>query len=164
MKIQCRKAAINDLPAIIRMLADDFLGGQRERFEEPLGESYRKAFREIEDDPNNELVVAVLSSGDENPAAFTGNSDKVVGAFQLTFTPSLSFQGGKRATIESVRVDAGFRGQGIGDQMMRWAIGRAKEKGCVSMQLTTNLERKDAHRFYERLGFHGTHLGMKLKL
>ena len=48
--------------------------------------------------------------------------------------------------------------------MMLWAIERAKERGCISMQLTTNADRVDAHRFYERLGFDRTHLGMKLKL
>ncbi|MFL6467782.1 MAG: GNAT family N-acetyltransferase [Pyrinomonadaceae bacterium] len=146
-----RMATFDDLPIIVRMLADDFLGGERENVEESISENYLRAFREIENDPNNELIVADLD----------GN---VVGIFQLTFTPSLSFQGSKRCTIESVRVDSNLRGQGIGREMMLWAVERAKEKGCVSMQLTTHSDRKDAHRFYEGLGFKGTHLGMKLKL
>jgi GNAT superfamily N-acetyltransferase len=87
-----------------------------------------------------------------------------VGTLQLTFTPSISFQGGKRATVESVRVDARYRAQGIGRELMLFAINRAKEAGCVSMQLTTNAERMDAHRFYENLGFKKSHLGMKLSL
>jgi ribosomal protein S18 acetylase RimI-like enzyme len=88
----------------------------------------------------------------------------VVGALQITFTPSISFQGGKRATVESVRVDAKYRGRGIGKEMMKWAIERARAENCVSMQLTTNLERKEAPRFYENLGFKKSHLGMKLAL
>lgn len=179
MKIYFRAATIADLPAIVRMLADDFLGGRRESFEEPLPESYVKAFREIEADSNNELIVAVRQpdlpvadgvqrESTDREAVHAGETpparSKVVGTMQLTFTPSISFRGGKRATVESVRVDTKYRGQGIGEQMMRWAIERAKERGCVSMQLTTNLERKDAHRFYERLGFAPSHLGMKLKL
>jgi GNAT superfamily N-acetyltransferase len=181
MNISFRQAEFRDLPEIVRMLADDFLGGQRERFEEPLPESYVKAFREIEADPNNELIVAVRQVaspvGDASGAQLKGTDraeahagetpavqSQIVGTMQLTFTPSISFQGGKRATVESVRVDGKYRGQGIGEGMMRWAIERAKEKGCVSMQLTTNLERTDAHRFYERLGFSRSHLGMKLKL
>jgi hypothetical protein len=32
------------------------------------------------------------------------------------------------------------------------------------MQLTTHKTRKDAHRFYERLGFDMSHEGMKLTL
>lgn len=146
-----RIATEQDIAKIVSMLADDFLGSLRERFEDPLPDSYLKAFREIEADPNNELIVAEIDG-------------QVVGTLQLTLTPSISFQGGKRCTVESVRVDAAHRGSGIGREMMLWAIERAKEKGCVSMQLTTNNERTDAHRFYERLGFTKSHLGMKLKL
>jgi len=146
-----RPATIDDVPRVVQMLADDFLGERRERFEDPLPEPYLKMFREIEDDPNNELIVA--ESGGE-----------IVGTFQLTYTPSLSFQGSKRCTVESVRVDTKFRGQGVGREMMLWAIKRARKKRCVSMQLTTHSERRDAHRFYEQLGFKTTHLGMKLML
>jgi len=150
-ELKFRIAKVDDLGDIVRMLADDFLGGTREKVEDTISDDYIRAFREIESDPNNELIVAELDN-------------KVVGTFQLTFTPSLSFQGGKRCTIESVRVDSNLRGQGIGREMMEWAIERAKEKGCVSIQLTTNSKRKNAHRFYERLGFEPTHLGMKLKI
>lgn len=66
--------------------------------------------------------------------------------------------------MESVRVDEQYRGKGIGREMMLWAIERAKEKGGISMQLTTNNDRTDAHRFYSNLGFSATHLGMKIKL
>ncbi|HEY8563222.1 MAG TPA: GNAT family N-acetyltransferase [Pyrinomonadaceae bacterium] len=151
MNLKFRQAGREDLPEIVRMLADDFLGSQRERYENPLPESYIKAFEEIDADKNNELIVAEIDG-------------KVVGALQLTFTPSISFQGGKRSTVESVRVDAKHRGQGIGRELMLFAIGRAREENCVSMQLTTNAERTDAHRFYENLGFKKSHLGMKLGL
>lgn len=151
MALTFRGAEKRDIQNIICMLADDFLGQQRERLEDPLPESYIKAFREIENDPNNELIVAELNG-------------EVVGTLQLIFTPSLSYQGGKRCTLESVRVDEQFRGQGIGREMMLWAIERARKEGCISMQLTTHGERKDAHRFYENLGFTASHVGMKLKL
>jgi ribosomal protein S18 acetylase RimI-like enzyme len=151
MHLKFREATRKDLPYIVRMLADDFLGAQRERYENPLPESYIKAFEEIDADKNNELIVAELGGA-------------VVGTLQLTFTPSISFQGGRRATVESVRVDEKYRAQGIGRELMLFAIERAKEQKCVSMQLTTNADRTDAHRFYENLGFKGTHLGMKLKL
>jgi len=151
MNLKFRQATREDLPEIVRMLADDFLGATRERYENPLPDSYIKAFEEIAADKNNELVVAEMNG-------------KIVGTLQITFTPSISFQGGKRATIESVRVDAKYRGQGIGKQLMQWAIERAKAENCFAMQLTTNADRKDAHRFYEDLGFTGSHLGMKLYL
>lgn len=146
-----RIAAFDDLSQIVRLLADDFLGAQRERFEDPLPESYIRAFRETEADPNNELIVALMDG-------------EVIGTLQLTFTPSISFQGGKRATVESVRVDEKLRGRGIGREMMLWAIDRAREKGCISVQLTTDANRVNAHRFYESLGFKKSHIGMKLRL
>lgn len=151
MDIIFRTATLDDLPEIVRMLADDILGRQRERYEDPLPESYVRAFGEIEADPNNQLIVAEIKG-------------EVIGTLQLTYTPSISFQGGKRATVESVRVDERFRGQGIGRELMLWAIERARTDGCISMQLTTNSEREDAHRFYRNLGFTSSHIGMKLKL
>jgi GNAT superfamily N-acetyltransferase len=166
MNCEYRAASIDDLPNIVRMLADDFLGQQRELLEDPLPENYVKAFREIEGDPNNELIVAVISDADASDAdrSVRAPANIPVGTMQLTFTPSISFQGGRRCTVESVRVDDKYRGKGIGREMMLWAIERAKEKGCISMQLTTNKDRTDAHRFYANLGFASSHLGMKLKL
>ena len=146
-----RSATVEDLPIIIRLLADDFLGQQREDLSEPVNENYVKAFKEIDADANNELIVAELDG-------------KVIGTLQLTFTPSLSYRGSKRCTVESVRVDTSLRGKGIGREMMLWAIERAKEKGCISMQLTSHKDREDAHRFYEQLGFAKSHVGMKLSL
>ena len=57
-----------------------------------------------------------------------------------------------------------MRGQGIGGQLIRCAIERAKERGCRLVQLTTDKQRPDALRFYEGLGFTATHEGMKMKL
>jgi len=150
-KIAFRLARQDDLPAIVRMLADDDLGSQREKYEDPLPESYTVAFEQIERDSNHELIVAELNG-------------EVIGTLHLIFLPSISFQGGLRTQVESVRVDKQYQGQGIGGDMMRWAIERAQGRGAHVVQLTTHKSRADAHRFYERLGFKGTHLGMKLSL
>jgi ribosomal protein S18 acetylase RimI-like enzyme len=150
-EIEFRRATREDLPEIVRMLAADFLGTTRERYENPLPENYVKAFEEIDADKNNELIVMEKDG-------------EIVGTLQITFTPSISFQGGKRATVESIRVDEKYRGQGFGKELMKWAMNRAREENRVAIQLTTNSDRKDAHRFYENLGFKGTHLGMKLYL
>ena len=133
------------------MLADDELGSQRERCEDPLPESYYTAFEQINNDSNQQLIVAELDG-------------KVIGTLHLMFLPSISYQGGLRAQVESVRVDRGYQNQGIGSEMMKWTIERAKERGAHMVQLTTHKSRQDAHRFYERLGFQGSHLGMKLNL
>jgi ribosomal protein S18 acetylase RimI-like enzyme len=146
-----RRARREDLPAIVRLLADDDLGSQRERYEDPLPSSYYTAFEQIAADPNHQLIVAESS----------GN---MIGTLHLMFLPSISFQGGLRAQVESVRVDKECRNLGIGSRMMDWAIERARERGAHVIQLTSHLSRKDAHRFYEKLGFTGSHLGMKLDL
>ncbi|WKA54994.1 GNAT family N-acetyltransferase [Planococcus shixiaomingii] len=146
-----RLANEQDLDEIVAMLADDVLGHTRERYEQPLPVSYLNAFQAISADANNELVVACLG-------------EKVVGVQQITFAPYITHQGGWRATIEGVRTLSSERGKGIGTELIRWAIGRAKERGCHVVQLTTDKKREDALRFYEGLGFKATHEGMKLKL
>lgn len=146
-----RIARREDVASIVRMLADDELGSKREQYEEPLSDSYLAAFEQIDIDPNHELIVAE-------------SNGEVVGTLHLMFLPSLSYQGGLRAQIESVRVDRKCQNQGIGSRMMKWAIERAKARGAHLVQLTTHKSREDAHRFYDRLGFKGSHLGMKLNL
>ena len=149
--IRFRLAKRSDLPSIVRMLADDDLGSRRERYEDPLPEAYYSAFEQIEHDPNHELIVAERNG-------------EVIGTLHLMLLPSISYQGGLRAQIESVRVDKQFQSQGIGSAMMQWSMRRAKQRGAHMIQLTTHTTRADAHRFYERLGFQGTHLGMKISL
>ena len=146
-----RLATRDDVPSIVRLLADDDLGSQREQDENPLPESYYSAFEQIHNDPNHELIVAERGG-------------EVIGTLHLMFLPSISFQGALRSQVESVRVDKRFQNQGIGSEMMKWTIDRAKQRGAQVMQLTTHNTRVDAHRFYERLGFKGSHLGMKLSL
>ena len=146
-----RVAAYADVSSIIRLLADDELGSLREKFENPIPKSYYSAFELIDTDPNHELIVAELDG-------------EVIGTLHIMFLSSLSFQGGLRAQVESVRVDRHHQNQGIGSEMMKWAIQRAKDRNAHIVQLTTHKSRADAHRFYERLGFKATHLGMKLNL
>lgn len=147
-----RKALRRDVRAIIAMIALDPLGSRREKFEDPLPEVYYKAFEVIDSDPHQELMV------------YESDSGKVIGVFQLSFIQYLTYQGGVRAQIEGVRVHKDIRGQGLGEEMFRWAINRAKEKGAHLLQLTTDKQRPEALRFYEKLGFVPSHEGMKLPI
>jgi ribosomal protein S18 acetylase RimI-like enzyme len=149
--IRFRSARQDDLSAIVALLADDPLGAGRERLEDPLPDPYVRAFAAIDADPHQDLVVAEREG-------------RVAGVLQLTFIASLTWQGSKRALIEGVRVASGLRGQGIGEALVREAIERARRHGCRIVQLTTDRSRADAHRFYERLGFEATHVGMKLHI
>jgi len=146
-----RSARREDLPVVVRLLADDALGAARERVETPLPASYTAAFDAIDADPHNELVVACLG-------------EEVVGVLQLTITPCLVQQGAWRATVEGVRVAAAHRSRGVGAALFAWVTARARSAGCRIVQLTTDRRRPDARRFYERLGFVASHDGMKLLL
>jgi len=151
MSVEFRRAARDDVPAIVRLLAADPLGAKREALVSPLPESYYEAFEALDRDPNNELVVAELER-------------RVVGVLQITFIPYLTYQGGWRALIEGVRVDSEVRSRGLGRELFEWAIERARQRGCHMVQLTSDKARPDAIRFYENLGFVASHEGMKLHL
>lgn len=144
-----RKAHKEDLPAIVRLLADDGLGSTRERYADPLPEEYYQAFDEIEAQSGNQIILAMEE----------GN---IIGCIQLTIIPGLARSGMRRAQVEGVRVDRKFRGKGIGEALFQEAIAIAKAEKCGLMQLTTDKKRDDAYRFYEKLGFSASHEGMKL--
>jgi ribosomal protein S18 acetylase RimI-like enzyme len=150
-QITIRPAKRDDVGAIVGMLADDPLGSARERIEQPLPESYFKAFEALDRDPNIELVVAQDGEG------------AVVGCLQLCILPGLSSQGASRGLIEDVRVASHCRGRGIGEQMVQWAVGQARVKGCKLVELLAHHTRVDAQRFYERLGFARSHVGMTMR-
>jgi GNAT superfamily N-acetyltransferase len=146
-----RRAAETDVPAIIALLADDILGEHREDPRTPLNPKYIEAFSAIDVDPNQMLVVAMVN-------------DDVAGTLQLTFIPGLTRIGAWRGQIEGVRVATLYRGAGLGQQMFEWAIEQCRSRGCHLVQLTTDRERPEAHRFYENLGFESSHIGYKLLL
>ncbi|WP_328849562.1 GNAT family N-acetyltransferase [Micromonospora zamorensis] len=144
-----REAVRGDLPAVIALLADDVLGKARDFTE--VDEAYERAFADISADPRNQLIVAEQDA-------------ELVGCLQITYIPGLGRHGAERSLIESVRVRSDRRGQGLGRELMTWAIDQARERGCALVQLTTDKTREDAHRFYLSLGFVASHEGMKLAL
>jgi ribosomal protein S18 acetylase RimI-like enzyme len=147
--VMVRPARQEDVAAIVRLLADDMLGAQRELVEDPVAPAYLRAFDEMASQPGNELLVAV-------------KDDEVIGCLQLTIATGLSRRGMRRALLEGVRVSAKHRGARVGEQLVLDAIARARAAGCGLVQLTSDASRVDARRFYERLGFEATHIGMKL--
>jgi ribosomal protein S18 acetylase RimI-like enzyme len=150
-KVTIRPVRRADVAVIVGMLADDPLGGARERIEDPLPSSYYTAFETLQRDPNIQLVVAEDGEG------------KVVGCLQLCILPGLSSQGASRGLIEDVRVASHCRSRGIGEQLVQWAVAEARGKGCKLVELLTHHTRVDAQRFYERLGFARSHVGMTIR-
>lgn len=147
--LEIRPAVVDDIPAIVGMLADDPLGATRESPDDLA--PYLTAYERLAADPNQHVVVAVREG-------------RVVGTLQLTIIPGLSRRGATRSIIEAVRVHADERGSGLGTRFIEWAVEESRRQGCQLVQLTSDASRTDAHRFYERLGFTGSHLGFKLQL
>ncbi|MFD9032469.1 GNAT family N-acetyltransferase [Streptomyces sp. NPDC059567] len=138
-----------ELPAVLALLADE------EKVVDPgsvvVTPAYERAFADIADDPRNEMLVLV-------------DGDLVVGCLQATYIPGLGKGGAERALIEAVRIRADRRGGGLGRELMVRAVERARARGCALVQLTSNKERTEAHRFYASLGFACSHDGFKLAL
>ena len=148
--VSIRPARREDVPAIVAMLADDHLGSARERVEDPLPAAYYQAFERVERDSNLTLVVAE-------------SEGRVVGCLQLAILPGISTQGGIRGLLEDVRVASDCRSRGIGEQLVQWAVAEAKARGCNLVELLTHQTRTDAQRFYKRLGFAASHVGMTVR-
>lgn len=151
MPYACRDARLSDLDVLVRLLADDELGRTRERLEDPLPQAYQFALAEILGSTYTRILVIEAD-------------DTVIGSLQLTLIPSLSFVGQRRALFESVHVLPDFQGKGAGTELVRHAIGEARRAGAGQVVLTSSNSRKDAHRFWRRMGFQPTHVGMKLFL
>ncbi len=146
--IRFREGRREDVAHVLALLKDDAYGAQRETA--PL-ESYLAAFDAMQSEGASHLIV--------------GEKDgRIVATYQLTFITGLSHRATRRAQVESVRVAADLRGQGIGHAMMADAETRARAAGCALMQLTTHKGRNRAHDFYDRLGFTPSHIGYKRKL
>jgi ribosomal protein S18 acetylase RimI-like enzyme len=150
-KLTHRKATINDLRTIINLLLEDELSQTRESKKPDTNKAYINAFHKIDTNANQYLMAVE-------------NGSEIVGTCHLTIMPSLTFTGQTRMQIEAVRVLEKYRGQKIGEWMIREAIQYGIANGATIIQLTTNKKRTAAKTFYEKLGFEASHEGMKLYL
>ncbi|MFD8014969.1 GNAT family N-acetyltransferase [Streptomyces sp. NPDC058955] len=145
-----RPATRAELPAVLALLADERRVVDPSTV--PVTEAYERAFAAIEADPRNEMLVLADADG------------TVLGCLQATYIPGLGKGGAERALIEAVRIRADLRGAGLGRRLMELAADRARARGCALVQLTSNKERAEAHRFYASLGYARSHEGFKLAL
>jgi GNAT superfamily N-acetyltransferase len=146
-----RRAREADLPDLIAIFAADDKGGHGDTTDEAAYEDYLRAFHMIDASGNEQLFAAELDGA-------------IVGTFQILFNRTLTGRGSLSMIIEAVQTKPDMRGRGIGAQMIAYAIEEAKRRDCRLVQLTSNMARTDAHRFYERLGFAKSHAGFKMKL
>lgn len=149
-EVTLRRVTSADADAVIALLADDAVSASRgdvaSADDRP---AYLAAFEQVRADPSNDLLATELDG-------------VVVGTLQLTVIPGMARRGALRLLVEAVRVSSILRSSGIGSAVMRWVTDQAAPALSVAMvQLTSDASRTDAHRFYENLGFEGSHLGFK---
>ena len=147
-QLTIRQARREDVAAIVDIFRGDEAGHGDAQGTRDLA-PYLAAFDRIEASSDNLLYVALIAA-------------EVVGTFQLTLIPGLVARGRTRMKIESVHVRHDLRGKGFGAEMMRFALGEARRLGAGLVELTSQKQRGEAHRFYERLGFVNSHEGFKL--
>lgn len=63
------------------------------------------------------------------------------------------WQEGYIAYIYAMIVDKSFRGQGIGTELIKCAVDKAKQIGCKKIELDSGFPRENAHNFYKKNGF-----------
>ena len=149
-----RRASNNDLETLMLLLADDPISANRgDKAMDADVPAYRSALAAIIEDPSNEIIVVVDDGGE------------LLGTMQLTRIPGMARRGATRLLVEAVRVRSDSRSLGVGSAMMHWVTGAAAAMvGADLVQLTSDEARTDAHRFYERLGFVGSHRGFKYQV
>jgi len=103
-------------------------------------EGARSIFERMQSYPDYKIYVA-MSGG------------SIVGTFELLIMDNLAHMGAPSGVVEDVVVRRDWRGKGVGEQMMRFAMNRCRERGCYKLALSSNLKREAAHRFYDNLGF-----------
>ncbi|MDQ4215652.1 GNAT family N-acetyltransferase [Microbacterium capsulatum] len=151
--VTLRRARSGDAAAIIALLADDPVSASRgDVAAEADLPAYTAGLESVLADASNDLLVAE-------------HDGRIVGTFQLTRIPGMSRRGATRLLVEAVRVRSDLRSAGIGSALMRWTTDvAAPALGTSMVQLTSDARRVDAHRFYERLGFVGSHRGFKFRV
>lgn len=141
-----RDAMIDDLPALVRLL-----GQLNETASPKPTQRHALAFEAVSADPRQRLLVVERAGA-------------VIGTAALVVVPNLGHNGSPYALVENVVIDESARGQRHGEVLMRYVIDAALAAGCYKVVLTSRKSRKDAHRFYERLGFAATSEGFRYTL
>jgi GNAT superfamily N-acetyltransferase len=149
VSVDVRDAQREDLPELVRMYQQLSLDDPRE-------------------DPEAiETYEAVLAAIDEHPAhhVLVAEEDgRLLGTATVIIEPNLTYTASPFALIENVVVTEAARGRGVGAKIIERCVELAREAGCYKVTLTSNKRRKEAHRFYEGLGFTASHEGFLLRL
>jgi GNAT superfamily N-acetyltransferase len=135
-RIDVRPAVAADLPAVLALYAQPEMDDGAVL---PLGEAER--------------LLARFSAYPDYTLYVAEQDRRIVGTYALLVMDNLGHLGAPSAIVEDVLVAPDRQGDGIGRNMMCFAAGTARSKGCYKMMLSSNAKRERAHAFYRRLGF-----------
>ena len=75
--------------------------------------------------------------------------------FANTWTVFSIWSGGRTLTVDDLYVDAGQRGRGVGEAILKHLEALAREGGCRRIQLHAETGNTGAHALYRKLGMQG---------
>lgn len=104
-----------------------------------------------------------LATTGNDPVFLFRHDGRALGLLVLHRAPSITYPGGM-LRITALVVVENARGQGIGRALVAHAMGLAQQSGCELVELTSGMDRTDAHAFYRALGFETTSLRFRLKV
>lgn len=145
MNINIRESSIDDIAEILKLYASSLDKGAILSIE-----NAEILFKKMEQYPNYKIYVAEKKR-------------EIVGTFALLIMDNLAHQGTPSAIVEDVVVQKVWQGKGIGKLMMKFAMEKSKQAGCYKLVLSSNLNRKEAHAFYESLGFEQHGFGFRVE-
>ena len=141
--IRIRKATVQDIPRILELYEE-----LTEEKQTVSPETIGLVFTEILAMPNHELLTAE-------------KDDYVVGSLLLQIVPNLSHNARPWGILENMIVDSRYRRQGIGRQLLEYALNSSRSAGCYKVQLISDNRRYEAHIFYRSMGFEESALGFR---
>ena len=130
-------ATIEDLPVLTDLLVDLFT---QEADFEPDRAKQMRGLRLLIEQPSRGRIFVLRNNG------------RILGMINLLFTIS-SAEGGFVFLLEDLVIQREFRGQGLGRQLLGYAIEFAKKKDFKRITLLTDRIEEGAHFFYKKLGF-----------
>jgi GNAT superfamily N-acetyltransferase len=136
MNLTIRQAKKEDLPAVLSLFSQPGVDDG-----EVLSvEAAERIFDKMQSYPNYNLYVAV-------------RNNSIIGSFALLIIDNLAHMGASSGIVEDVMVSPSHQGQGVGREMMKYAQDISREAGCYKLVVSSNKKRKEAHRFFETMGF-----------
>ncbi|MBP5437136.1 MAG: GNAT family N-acetyltransferase [Treponema sp.] len=136
--MEIRELTEKDLPSLL----DLYIQLSESNKNLTLDESKKIWMNEIEENKNIKYFGAV-------------ENGKVLSTCYCVIIPNLTNFNQPICFVENVVTDKNYRKQGLGKRLIEKAIETAKENNCYKVILLSGIARKEAHQFYEKIGFNG---------